>query len=104
METLIATMDKVVPKYVESYFGEEKQEEIAITMEDAMKSDNMLCKLLRENLPEDFSPNLTNGDVLIIKATSRNILFQIYADNMQTYSNMLYPEWNYAELPKPEEE
>lgn len=62
------------------------------------KNDDFFNKL-RNDLGDDFSCKLSNGDSLFIGILPYRNSYRIYAGSPDE-AHMLYPEWNYTELKK----
>lgn len=65
------------------------------------QKDGDFFKQLRDDLGNDFKCKLSNGDSLFIGILPYRHSYRIYAGKPDD-KHMLYPEWNYSELKKPE--
>ena len=62
------------------------------------------CKQFTKYLGEDFSCGLSDGHSIYLEIYPWSEDYKIYIGFEADEKNMIYPDWNYEKLPKPEED
>lgn len=98
IETLNNEMKKISKSSVVSAVGDNGTWNI-FELGLMYEKDDDFFKKLREDLGEDFSWKLSNGDSLFIGVLPYRNSYRIYAGSPDE-AHMLYPDWNYEALEK----
>ena len=102
IEQVQAVCEKVVKSKALYSFGAETVKWYVYDLELMLRDGNDANKLFIEELGNDFSTKLSNGDRLFVGFYPRLGEYRIYAGDPNREGTMIYPEWEYKKV-KPEE-
>lgn len=100
IETARKEMEKLAKSPARAAFGDQGQWYVC-DMRLMHQKDDQFWSQMESDLGEDFDPKLSTGDVIFIGILPFRQSYRIYAGGADE-SQMLYPDWNYEALPKPE--